>query len=72
MNGEEELRDKEGQWAYRLNTLRPDWLNDNDFFLCLEQAFKTRVTDRVIVLARAVIKSRARVRLSRLLLLKVE
>ena len=32
VNGEEELRDKEGQWAYRLNTLRPNGLNDNDFF----------------------------------------
>jgi len=32
VNGEEELRDKEGQWAYKLNTLRPYGLNDNDFF----------------------------------------
>lgn len=32
VNGEEELRDKEGQWAYKLNTLSPYGLNDNDFF----------------------------------------
>ena len=32
VNGEEQLREKEGQWAYRLNTLDPNGLNDNDFF----------------------------------------
>ena len=32
VNGEELLREKEGQWAYRLNTLDPHGLNDNDFF----------------------------------------
>ena len=32
VNGEEQLREKEGQWAYRLNTLDPHGLNDNDFF----------------------------------------
>ena len=36
VNGEEQLRDKEGQWAYRLNTLDPHGLNDNDFFLYTE------------------------------------
>ena len=30
--GEEQLREKEGQWAYRLKTLDPNGLNDNDFF----------------------------------------
>ena len=30
---EEELREKEGQWAYRLKTMTPDGLNANDFFL---------------------------------------
>ena len=32
VNGEEQLREKEGQWAYRLKTLVPNGLNDNDFF----------------------------------------
>ena len=32
VNGEEQLREKEGQWAYRLQTLDPSGLNDNDFF----------------------------------------
>ena len=27
-----DLREKEGQWAYRLKTLTPDGLNTNDFF----------------------------------------
>ena len=30
--GEERLRDKEGQWAYRLRTVAPDGLNSNDLF----------------------------------------
>ena len=32
VNGEEQLREKEAQWAYKLKTLRPNGLNDNDFF----------------------------------------
>ena len=32
VNGEKQLREKEGQWAYKLNTLDPNGLNDNDFF----------------------------------------
>ena len=31
-DGEEQLREKEGQWAYRLKTLVPNGLKDNDFF----------------------------------------
>ena len=31
VNGEEQMREKEGQWAYRLKTLNPNGLNDNDF-----------------------------------------
>ena len=32
VNNEEELREKEGQWVYRITTLAPDRLNANDFF----------------------------------------
>ena len=32
VNGEEQLREKEGQWAYKLKTLDLNGLNDNDFF----------------------------------------
>ena len=40
VNGEEELRDKEGQWAYRLKSVKPSGLNDNDFFF--DQNKRTR------------------------------
>ena len=33
VNGEQQLQEKEGQWVYRLRTLHPNGLNDNDFFL---------------------------------------
>lgn len=33
VNGEEEIWDKEGQWAYELNTFRHNELDDNDFFV---------------------------------------
>ena len=32
VSNEEELRDREGKWAYRLITLSPYCLNENDFF----------------------------------------
>ena len=32
VNGEQQLREKEGQWAYKLNTLDSNGLNDYDFF----------------------------------------
>ena len=32
VNGEQQLQEKEGQWAYRLRTLDRNGLNDNDFF----------------------------------------
>ena len=32
VNGKDKLREKEGQWAYRLKTLDPNGLNENDFF----------------------------------------
>ena len=40
VNGEEQLREKEGQWAYRLNTLDPHGLNDNDFFVVQNKRFR--------------------------------
>jgi len=70
VNGEEELRDKEGQWAYKLNTLRPYGLNDNDFSL-----LRTHVQEAHNLLCTCVgVRGRlvARRHLSRLLLLKVE
>ena len=30
---ESKLLDKEGQWAYRLKSIRPQGLNNNDFFV---------------------------------------
>ena len=41
VDNEEELREKEGQWADRLKTLAPDGLNANDFFY--SQNRRTRV-----------------------------
>ena len=32
VSNEKELRDKEGQWAYKINSISPNGLNDNDFF----------------------------------------
>ena len=34
VNGEKQVREKEGQWVYRLKILDRNGLNDNDFFLC--------------------------------------
>ena len=39
-----ELREKEGQWIYRLGTLRPQGLNEDDGFYA--QNRKTRVGAR--------------------------
>ena len=40
--GEEQLRDKEGQWAYRLRTVAPDGLNLNDFFYLKNRRSRAR------------------------------
>ena len=37
VKGENELREKEGQWIYKLGTLAPHGLNDNDGFLRSKQ-----------------------------------
>ena len=42
VKGERELRDKEGQWIYKLGTLLPHGLNDNDGFYA--QNKKTRMS----------------------------
>ena len=40
--GEERLRDKEGQWAYRLRTVAPDRLHSNDFFYSQNRGSRAR------------------------------
>ena len=42
VNGGEQLREKEGQWAYRLKTLDPNGLNDNDFFFVQNRRFRRK------------------------------
>ena len=43
-SGEESaLRDKEGQWAYRLNCIQPEGLNISDFFYSQNRATRPRV-----------------------------
>ena len=37
VKGDRELRDKQGQWIYKLRTLIPHGLNDNDGFYGLSQ-----------------------------------
>ena len=37
-----ELREKEGQWAYKLNTLDPNGLNDNDFFFVQNKRYRRK------------------------------
>ena len=40
VNGEENLREKEGQWAYKLKTLDPNGLNDKDFFFVQNRRYR--------------------------------
>ena len=44
-NSEEELSDREGQWAYRLKALSPYGLNEDDFFLLQN---KRRDVDKIV------------------------
>ena len=44
VSGEESaLRDKEGQWAYRLNCIQPQGLNISDFFYSQNRSTRSRV-----------------------------
>ena len=44
VSGEESaLRDKEGQWAYRLSCIQPQGLNISDFFYSQNRATRSRV-----------------------------
>ena len=44
VSGEESaLRDKEGQWAYRLNCIQPQGLNISDFFYNQNRSTRSRV-----------------------------
>ena len=40
---ESALRDKEGQWAYRLNCIQPQGLNISDFFYSQNRSSRSRV-----------------------------
>ena len=44
VKGEKELPEKDGQWMYKLGTLTPNGLNDNDGFYV--QNKKSRVVTR--------------------------
>ena len=47
VKGERELRDKEGQWIYKLGTLLPHGLNDNDGFYAQNKKTRTSASARV-------------------------
>ena len=42
VNAREDLLAKEGQWAYRLRSLKPDGLNESDFFISQNKAERIR------------------------------
>ena len=42
VSNEEELRDRQGQWAYRLVTLSPSGSNEDDFFLLQNRRARRR------------------------------
>ena len=47
VKGERELRDKEGQWIYKLGTLLPHGLNDNDGFYAPNKKTRMSASARV-------------------------
>lgn len=42
VNSKEDLIAKEGQWAYRLRSVRPEGLNESDFFFSQNRGERTR------------------------------
>ena len=42
VNNEKDLLDKEGQWAYRLKCIKPQGLNENDFFFSQNRSLRCR------------------------------
>ena len=42
VNAKEDLVAKEGQWAYRLRSLRPQGLNESDFFFSQNRGERVR------------------------------
>ena len=42
VNAREDLLAKEGQWAYRLRSLKPDGLNESDFFFSQNKGERIR------------------------------
>ena len=43
VNAKEDLVAREGQWAYRLRTLKPNGLNESDFFFSENREERTRI-----------------------------
>ena len=42
VNAREDLLAKEGQWAYRLRSLKPDGLNESDFYFSQNKGERIR------------------------------
>ena len=42
VNAKEDLIAKEGQWSYRLRSVRPEGLNESDFFFSQNRGERTR------------------------------
>ena len=42
VNDEKDLLDREGQWAYRLKSVKPHGLNENDFFFSQNKSSRVR------------------------------
>lgn len=42
VNAKDDLLAKEGQWAYRLRSLKPDGLNESDFFFSQNRGERSR------------------------------